>query len=282
MKSTGYVLLQDESNDLNGALQELRTKEELLDVTLACEDETIEAHKVVLSASSLFFQSIFKKTKQPHPFIYLRGVFYKDLVALLDYIYTGKAQIASDDVNRFMQVGRDLKVKSLSSEENDDSVSNENITEAIHQIEAVIDGLSPKVHLDKHLTNAAPEIENEKDELKKTCEIESFSCEVSAEDDDFDQNKGDVKGNKKQEDGIKNKEQLWAEISKRIKKISNDKGTGWKCNVCGKIYKKKDKLKNHVEIHLDCFNYVCIHCKKEHKTRSALSGHMYYQHKGLK
>ena len=161
MRSTGYVLLQDESNDLSQVLHELRIKEELLDVTLACEDETIEAHKVVLSASSLFFKSIFIKTKQPHPFIYLRGVFYKDLVALLDYIYTGKAQIASDDVNRFIQVGRDLKVKSLSSEENDDSVSNENITEAIHQVEAVIDRLSPKVLLDENMTNAVPEIKNE-------------------------------------------------------------------------------------------------------------------------
>ena len=217
MKSTGYVLLQDESNDFNRALQELRTKEELLDVTLACEDETIEAHKVVLSASSLFFQSIFKKTKQPHPFIYLRGVFYKDLVALLDYIYTGKAQIASDDVNRFIQVGRDLKVKSLSSEENDDSVSNENITEAIHQVEAVIDRLSPKVLLDENLSNAVPEIKNENDDRleNKKCEIESSSCEVSTQDYNLDQNKGDVQENLKQENGIKNKEQLLAEISKK-------------------------------------------------------------------
>ena len=110
-----------------------------------------------------------------------------------------------------------MKVKSLSSEENDDSVSNENITEAIHQVEAVIDRLSPKVLLDENLTNAVPEIKNENDDRleNKKCEIESSSCEVSTQDDNLDQNKGDVQENLKQENGIKNKEQLLAEISKK-------------------------------------------------------------------
>ena len=92
MISTGYLLLQDELKDkeFNVMFQDLRTEKELFDVTLACDDGTIEAHKVVISASSSFFRNVFKKAKQPHPFIYLRGVDYQFLEALLDYIYTGK------------------------------------------------------------------------------------------------------------------------------------------------------------------------------------------------
>merc|ERR1711983_572994 len=64
MRSTGYLLLQqNENNGLNGAFHELRVAEELFDVTLACEDETLEAHKVILSASSSFFQKCFQQDK---------------------------------------------------------------------------------------------------------------------------------------------------------------------------------------------------------------------------
>ena len=34
----------------------------------------IEAHKVILAASSPFFQAILKKNKHTHPLIYLRGM----------------------------------------------------------------------------------------------------------------------------------------------------------------------------------------------------------------
>ena len=54
-----------------GSFQQLRADKELFDVTLACEDETIEAHKVVLSACSPFFRNVFKKATHVNPFIYL-------------------------------------------------------------------------------------------------------------------------------------------------------------------------------------------------------------------
>ena len=109
---------QNESSDLLDVFQDFRVAEDFLDVTLACEDEMLEAHKVVMSASSSFFRSLFRKTKQSNPIIYLHGIVYKDLVALLDYLYTGKAQILAEDVNRFMRVARELKIKGLSEDEN--------------------------------------------------------------------------------------------------------------------------------------------------------------------
>merc|ERR1712129_231476 len=102
---------------MGGSFQELRIAEELFDVTLACEDQTMEAHKVVLSACSPFFRSVFKKTKEKQPFIYLKGVLHKDLVALLDYIYIGETQVIAEDVNRFIEVGREMNVKGLTEDE---------------------------------------------------------------------------------------------------------------------------------------------------------------------
>ena len=94
----------------------MKEAQELLDVTLACEDETIEAHKVVISSCSPFFRHVFSKTKQTHPFIYLKGVLHKDLVSLLDYIYTGETQIPAEDVNRFIEAAQELKIKGLVEE----------------------------------------------------------------------------------------------------------------------------------------------------------------------
>ena len=61
----------DFRENVDSAFKSLRHDKEFTDVTLACEDgHQMEAHKVILAASSPFFQKIFKKTKHPNPLIY--------------------------------------------------------------------------------------------------------------------------------------------------------------------------------------------------------------------
>ena len=61
--------------NVSTAFGDLRQDKEFTDVTLACEDgQQVEAHKVVLVASSPFFQHILKRNKHSHPLIYMRGV----------------------------------------------------------------------------------------------------------------------------------------------------------------------------------------------------------------
>ena len=58
------------------------------DVTLACEDgQQVEAHKVILAASSPFFQKLLGRNKHPHTLIYMRGVKFDDLLAIVDFLY---------------------------------------------------------------------------------------------------------------------------------------------------------------------------------------------------
>ena len=76
------------------ALGRLREDNDFADVTLACEDgQQMEAHKVILSASSPFFQSLLKRNKHPHPLIYMRGVNSEELVAIVDFLYRGEANV---------------------------------------------------------------------------------------------------------------------------------------------------------------------------------------------
>merc|ERR1712086_74173 len=118
MKASGYLKVEqtDFLSNYIGAFKELRNAGELFDVTLACENETFEAHKVVLSACSPFFRQVFQKTKPNHPFVYLRGVLNKDLQALLEYIYTGETQVPAEDVSRFIATAQDMKIKGLVEE----------------------------------------------------------------------------------------------------------------------------------------------------------------------
>ena len=49
-------------------------EKDIFDVTLASDDGVqIEAHKVILSASSPFFKEVLKNNKHPNPLLYLKG-----------------------------------------------------------------------------------------------------------------------------------------------------------------------------------------------------------------
>ena len=70
---------KDDNNIFNKEFDSLRKTGDFFDVTLACEDHEISAHKLVLSASSEFFKALLRKNKHDHPLIYLKGVRFQDL-----------------------------------------------------------------------------------------------------------------------------------------------------------------------------------------------------------
>lgn len=99
--------------NISGALQELRDDKDFFDVTVACEDEQIEAHKVILSACSPFFRSILKRNPHQHPLLYLKGINHRELLAIVTFMYHGEVNVAQDELNAFLAVAEDLKVKGL-------------------------------------------------------------------------------------------------------------------------------------------------------------------------
>jgi len=103
----------DFTSNLSMTVKDLRNENDFLDVSIACEDEIIEAHKVILSAASPFFKNILRKNKHAHPFIYLNGVKFKDMKNLIDFMYNGEATVSHEDLDKFMAVANDLKVKGL-------------------------------------------------------------------------------------------------------------------------------------------------------------------------
>jgi len=99
--------------NISGAFRELRDDKDFFDITLACDDEQVEAHKVILSACSPFFRTVLKRNKHQHPLVYLKGVRYTDLLSVLNFMYHGEVNVAQEELNSFLAVAEDLKVKGL-------------------------------------------------------------------------------------------------------------------------------------------------------------------------
>ena len=63
----------DYDRNLSSTFCEIREDQELLDITLTCDDDKqLRAHKVILSACSPFFRNILRKNPHEHPLLYLR------------------------------------------------------------------------------------------------------------------------------------------------------------------------------------------------------------------
>ena len=90
-----------------------REDKDFFDVTLACENSQIQAHKVVLSACSSFFRIVLKQNPHQHPLLYLKGVRYEDITSVLNFMYHGEVNVAQEELNTFLAVAEDLKVKGL-------------------------------------------------------------------------------------------------------------------------------------------------------------------------
>ena len=103
----------DFENNISGAFRELRDDKDFFDVTLACDDEQIQAHKVIISACSPFFRNILRRNPHQHPLLYLKGVKYTDLQSVLNFMYHGEVNVAQEELNSFLAVAEDLRVKGL-------------------------------------------------------------------------------------------------------------------------------------------------------------------------
>jgi len=92
----------------------LREDREFADVTLACEDgQQVEAHKVILASSSPFFLNLLIRNKHPHPLIYMRGLKSENLVAIVDFLYFGEANVSQENLDSFLALAAELQMKGL-------------------------------------------------------------------------------------------------------------------------------------------------------------------------
>ena len=91
----------------------LRQDSEFTDVTLVSEDgKLVDVHKLVLISGSTFFLKVLTESKHhPHPLIYMRGVKTENLLAMVDFLYSGEANVLLENYDSFLSLAEDLQFK---------------------------------------------------------------------------------------------------------------------------------------------------------------------------
>ena len=59
-------------------------------------------------------RAVLRRNPHQHPLLYLKGVKYADLESVLNFMYHGEVNVAQDDLNSFLAVAEELKVKGKS------------------------------------------------------------------------------------------------------------------------------------------------------------------------
>ena len=113
----------DFESNITSAFRDLKDEKDFFDVTIACGDDQVQAHKVILSACSPFFKNLLRRNQHPHPLLYLKGITFSGIQSVLNFMYYGEANIAQEDLNTFLSVAEELKVKGLTQNPNQQSSS---------------------------------------------------------------------------------------------------------------------------------------------------------------
>jgi len=132
----------DFESNISSAFRELRDDKDFFDVTLACDDDQIKAHKVIIAACSPFFRNILRRNHHQHPLLYLKGVKLTDLQSILNFIYHGEVNVAQEELNSFLAVAEDLKIKGLTQ---NPSTSTQKVSKNVPAISPVTEPSEPKI-----------------------------------------------------------------------------------------------------------------------------------------
>ena len=276
----------DFQDDLKSAFQDLRWDTDFADVTLACEDQSIKAHQVVLSASSPFFQKLLKTHSHPHPLIYMKGVKLDNILALMDYIYLGSVDIYQDHIEEFLLLAEELQLKGMSEKqfgeinsgsfstdvpfEQDESTSNEEEPE--QKVSIIRSDYETVIKYGNPLTACNNETyfnlnELAKNDIKKTVKKEKQVKKIKLEK-QTKRNAGKITANvgqaslKQSNDEQKQGKNISTDILEQIDLMIEKQQKDFSCKVCGYITRNKGHANEHVEKHIEGLEYPCNICRK--------------------
>ena len=246
----------DFKENVNFAFGSLRNDQEFTDVTLSCEDgQQMEAHKVILAASSPFFQKILQNSKHPHPLIYLRGFQSKDFVSILDFLYFGEANIYQENLDSFLAIAEEIQLKGLTGQ---------TTTNLVEEQETLI----------HKRNNEAKKSTKRQMNLKPNAQAQNASTAVAIP----SNMSADLQALDEKVKSMMEKGQKMIPAGRQANGTLRYK-TSCICKVCGKESRPKD-IRDHIEgNHLEGIRVPCSLCDKTFSSRNTLSEHKSRFHK---
>lgn len=209
------------------------------DVTLISDDnKLIESHRILLSACSSFFENILQKIKSPHPFIYLKGIKSKELSSVVEFIYEGKVNVYKEDLDQFLAVADDLKLKGFSG----NSTKKEMIDD--------------------------PDVS----EKNKDSHFEGDPIQIDVEEEKYEHNNQQVLMNPlHSESGVGDH----LETKNNIGGLEFYKNTigKYQCDRCEYQAERKDNLKRHIQSIHEGLRFSCNQCEYQATRQGSLKRH---------
>ena len=206
---------------------------------------------MILTASSPFFDNLLKKNRHPHPLIFMKGVKFEDLLAIVDFLYCGEANVYQENLDSFLCIAEDLKLKGLTGQQDvNEDMMKPNQREIGH--DAAFES-------EKLISNTG--------KSKFVLEKDKFTSELSQERTLSVQNfvPSDV-------------QELDAKVKSLMEKSQNISSNGSRastCKVCGKEGQLV-AIRDHIEIkHLEGVSLPCDVCGKICTSRNMLRRHKY-------
>ncbi|XP_060534686.1 protein bric-a-brac 1-like isoform X2 [Cylas formicarius] len=99
--------------NLTNVFDQLLQSESFVDVTLACDGHSVKAHKMVLSACSPYFQSLFFENPCQHPIVIMRDIKWPELKAAVEFMYKGEINVSQEQIGPLLKVAESLKIRGL-------------------------------------------------------------------------------------------------------------------------------------------------------------------------
>ena len=256
----------DFKENVNIAFGSLRDNKDFSDVTLASEDGyQMEAHKVILASSSPFFQDLLRRNKHPHPLVYLRGFQSHHLLAVLDFLYFGEAYVLQENIDPFLAIAEELKLKGLSGQNSEDLVdTKEKFKKSM-----------PKEKAKANLPHRVPKTTYEDpvgEGLLLHKQLDDSESKASA-----------ITGHIPTDlVALDEKVKSLMIKSQNMIQVSSKKEFAMICKLCQKEGPNTN-IKNHIEAnHLEGLVIPCNLCDKVMNTRNAVATHKSTKHKNLK
>ena len=243
----------DFQENLNSAFGVLRNDKDFADVTLVCEDGThIETHKVILASSSPFFMEMLKKNKHPHPMIYMRGMDADTLVAMVDFLYYGEANLTQENFDVFLGLAEEFRLKGLTGSSTEDKT--DTLKAKTSEQEKKFERRNP----DDRTISTTSTISTPLNEYNhKTNAEHSSTALVSSGADQLDEQikylmtrteKMMTSGNTNKAVFACNqcgKEGQWQNIRTHIEANHIANNISHSCDICGKVSRSRDGLRKH-------------------------------------
>ena len=259
------------TDHLQEMMYEMMKSEDFTDVILVCDDmKQIKTHMNILSACSPVFRNLLKNhIPHGHPVIYLRGIPYEDMEAILHFIFLGEAKVATERMNQFMLSAKSLEIKELSSLEHEEELKQTKMTQNI-------DNKAVNVNINE-LEEKAKSLEIN---IKELC---SFENEEGLRRPKSTKNDNEIKSDK--ERNLDN-EAVNINVSedKGEKKPVNQNWVSHQCPKCVLKFMDVSRLENHIlETHKPfASRYICEHCSKKFNSSTILRTHVKSIHEGIR